>query len=184
MITNKKYRLVKDLTGKVFHYLTVKEFVYSKNHHSHWLCVCKCGKEIIVAGHNLGRGTLSCSCHRRLEKNQALVHTIYFDYRNRAKKNGLEFCLNKDDFKKLILNECYYCKKSYSNCKKRQGNELMYNGIDRIDNTKGYILENVRTCCTMCNTMKMNYTEEEFKDHIEKLYKNYVLMGNVHRIVS
>jgi hypothetical protein len=44
------------------------------------------------------------------------------------------------------------------------------NGIDRYDNKKGYILENIRPCCGECNYMKIDY---DFNDVIEKLMLIY-----------
>ena len=55
-----------DLTGKTFGRLTVKERVKSRtNGIPEWLCLCECGKEIVVTGSNLRRGhTTSCGCYR------------------------------------------------------------------------------------------------------------------------
>jgi hypothetical protein len=44
---------------------------------------------------------------------------------------------------------CYYC------------GELS-KGIDRLDSTKGYEVENCVSCCEQCNYMKLDYTQEEF----------------------
>ena len=45
--------------------------------------------------------------------------------------------------------------------------DYMYNGIDRVDNIKGYDLDNCVTCCSLCNWMKRDLTIKEFKE-IEK----------------
>lgn len=54
--------------------------------------------------------------------------------------------------------------------------EILYNGIDRIDNSKGYNLDNCVTCCTQCNTAKMQETEEDFKKWIIDVYNNLKLI--------
>lgn len=64
--------------------------------------------------------------------------------RNAMLKSRL-FTLSQQDFEKLIIQPCYYCG-FYSNSK--------FLGIDRIDNTKGYILSNCVPSCKMCNMMK------------------------------
>lgn len=46
-----------------------------------------------------------------------------------------------------------------------------YNGIDRVDNNKGYEIENVVTCCTDCNKKKLKKTQEEFRKDIIAIYK-------------
>ena len=48
------------------------------------------------------------------------------------------------------------------------------NGIDRVDSSKGYTLDNCVPCCSICNTMKLNYTLQEFSDHITKVYNHFV----------
>ena len=47
---------------------------------------------------------------------------------------------------KLLDKECYYC----HYYKKEE-----VNGIDRVDNTKGYTKENSVSCCEMCNRIKL-----------------------------
>jgi hypothetical protein len=82
------------------------------------------------------------------EKQELIVFQIKEVWRNVQRnamlKNRL-FTLSQQDFEKLVIQPCYYCG-FYSNCK--------FVGIDRIDNTKGYILNNCVPACTMCNMMK------------------------------
>jgi hypothetical protein len=44
---------------------------------------------------------------------------------------------------------------------------IEYNGIDRVDNEKGYLVENCVPCCFTCNSLKKSVT----KSIIEKAYK-------------
>jgi hypothetical protein len=64
--------------------------------------------------------------------------------RNAITRNKL-FTLSQEEFEKIVIQPCYYCG-FYSKHK--------FLGIDRINNTKGYILSNCITCCKMCNMMK------------------------------
>lgn len=43
-------------------------------------------------------------------------------------------------------------------------------GLDRVDNDKGYTVENSVACCTRCNTMKSTYCLEEFYRRMEEKY--------------
>jgi hypothetical protein len=43
------------------------------------------------------------------------------------------------------------------------------NGIDRVDNNKGYIKENVVPCCTTCNLWKKAEKAENFLSHVHKI---------------
>lgn len=45
----------------------------------------------------------------------------------------------------------------------------IYNGIDRVDNTKGYTLDNCVTCCINCNRAKMDRSLEEFLAHVTRI---------------
>lgn len=40
-------------------------------------------------------------------------------------------------------------------------------GIDRIDSKKGYVMSNCVSCCTTCNSMKLDLTFKDFFEHIE-----------------
>ena len=55
----------------------------------------------------------------------------------------------------------------------------MRSRIDRIDNTKGYIPGNVRSCCKHCNLAKHTMSEEEFNSWISSLIKFHSLKETV-----
>jgi hypothetical protein len=80
-----------------------------------------------------------------------------------ATQRKLDFKLTKTQFNELIIQECFYC--NY-----HKSGEV--NGIDRIDNDKGYIIENVVTCCQTCNSLKGASHPQEFIDKIIAIY-NY-----------
>lgn len=44
------------------------------------------------------------------------------------------------------------------------------NGIDRIDSSKGYTIDNCVSCCPLCNQMKSNIDQNMFLTQIEKIY--------------
>ena len=73
------------------------------------------------------------------------IERYYNDYIKNATKRNYSFSLNIDTFKSLVLSECYYCQHQ-----KEDG----VNGIDRINNSIGYELENCVSCCGLCNMMK------------------------------
>ena len=96
-------------------------------------------------------------------------YQIFKNYENRAKKIEIEFNLTKEEFKILIEKDCYYCGAKPNN----KSRDYFYNGLDRMDNTKGYTINNVVPCCKHCNIAKNTFTLQEFKDWIEKVYKNF-----------
>ena len=98
-------------------------------------------------------------------------HVIWNHYVKGAKKRNIDFTLKKDDFNSLILQPCFYC--NYI-----QQSEV--NGIDRIDNNKGYTDNNVITCCQTCNEAKGSQHPQEF---IDKMYSIY-LFNKENRVID
>lgn len=95
----------------------------------------------------------------------AALNQLYADYRTDARRRGrkYEFALTKDEFRALTSANCHYCalppqRKVVS----RAGEVYIFNGIDRVDNSKGYIRENCVPCCKMCNRAKDTYSVAEF----------------------
>jgi len=88
-------------------------------------------------------------------------HAIWNHYVKGAKKRDINFTLKKNTFNELILNPCFYC--NYI-----QEGEV--NGIDRIDNNKGYTDDNVVTCCQTCNEAKGSQHPQEFIDKMNSIY--------------
>lgn len=78
-------------------------------------------------------------------------------YKNTAAKRNITFDISEDEFKKIVLQKCSYCK---SNDNNYYG--IGAGGIDRIESDKEYSIKNCTPCCTTCNIMKLNYTKEQF----------------------
>lgn len=58
--------VLKDLTGQKFGRLMVLQRAETTNKRTKWLCLCNCGKEVIVEAYNLTKGhTQSCGCLQR-----------------------------------------------------------------------------------------------------------------------
>ena len=66
--------------------------------------------------------------------------------------------LTFEEFKSFWQLPCHYC-----------GAEIETIGLDRIDNSLGYKLDNVIPCCLRCNILKFFNTEKEFLDHCKKI---------------
>lgn len=50
----------------------------------------------------------------------------------------------------------------------------IYNGIDRIDSSKGYVKGNVVACCGTCNKAKLVMTQPEFLAWVERVYEHSI----------
>jgi hypothetical protein len=90
-------------------------------------------------------------------------HVIWNHYVKGAKKRGIHFSLSKTQFQELIVQSCFYCGH-------HMNNEV--NGIDRLDNQKGYITDNVVSCCEICNVLKGSQHPQEFIDKMQAIH-NY-----------
>lgn len=144
----------------------------------YWLCKCDCGaeKEIRQVSFTSGQ-TISCGCYGKqksleriksniLPNSEAAFNSLYTNLKNRAEKKELEFSITKDELKRLSKLPCYYCNKVEQNEYKtyHSTNSYFYNGLDRINNSKGYTINNVLTCCGICNKIRGNWlTIEETK---------------------
>jgi hypothetical protein len=76
------------------------------------------------------------------------LKTYYKQYIKNALKRNYTMELQFEDFEKLVKQKCYYC--DYI----KEGEA---NGIDRVDNSKGYSKENCVACCELCNNIKFTY---------------------------
>lgn len=95
------------------------------------------------------------------------------NYKNSAKRRGLKWDLTEEQIKKITQKNCYYCgiKPSGVYKTKNCNGDYIYNGLDRVNNTKGYTLDNVVPCCKFCNYVKSNSTFQEFQNWIKRIHK-------------
>lgn len=90
----------------------------------------------------------------------------YYWYKSRAKRRKIEYKLSYEEFVQFWQKSCHYC-----------GGVINTVGLDRVDNSKGYEIDNIVPCCWNCNDMKSNLTTKEFISHAFDIYhyKNSVI---------
>ena len=54
--------------------------------------------------------------------------------------------------------------------KTKNHGKYKYNGVDRVENTNGYLTGNCVSCCHICNRAKGEMTVNEFYDWINKIH--------------
>lgn len=173
-----------DISGQRFGNLVAVMPIARKGRHRAivWLWQCDCGKQIKRISSDIKRGhQKSCGCMRkeyvsravRKEHGVAAFNTLLYQYKNGARHRGLTFQLSPEEFKTLTKGNCYYCGREPSTkyIRKNMHGEYIYNGIDRIDNERGYETGNVVSCCSVCNVSKLDKTEEEFLQMVEKVFR-------------
>lgn len=84
----------------------------------------------------------------------------YNVYKRNAGIKNLEFTLSYADFENIVKKECNYCGIIQ---------EKGFNGIDRKDQTVGYVLNNCVSCCKLCNYMKGSTNDEVFIKRVEHI---------------
>jgi hypothetical protein len=83
-------------------------------------------------------------------------------YKQSAIKRGKKWDLSLEDFKEEVLKPCSICGK--------ENTDTHHNGIDRIDNSEGYISGNIQSCCGECNYMKRELDMSSFVSKLLDIY--------------
>lgn len=86
----------------------------------------------------------------------------YRSYLRGAISRGLTFSLSVEQFNSIITNtDCVFC----------GTNKTI--GVGRIDSSKHYVMDNCQPCCTLCNLMKRNMSDNDFILHITKIINKF-----------
>jgi hypothetical protein len=135
-------------------------------------CICDCGAERIISGGHLRSGhSQACGCVKpglRLRPYEAIFNTL----RRSAKRSQKEITLTYEDFLAFTsIMHCHYCGQQII-WNKHNARSSIYN-LDRVDNTQGYVKNNLVVCCKRCNYAKADrFTYDEWTQ-IGKLIKSW-----------
>ncbi len=170
IVETKRYNKRKQLT----------QVLQTTTHTTGRVCT-QCGKDFDTFQTRYGKESLNCTNCQRVQAKQDEkrkdrvrnykqekcnnIKGYYKDYVVGAVDRGYEMNIDFDTFSKLILEECHYC---------GHKTEGEVNGIDRVDNSIGYSIENCVTSCWKCNRLKYIYNKDFF---IEKC--RLISMGNM-----
>lgn len=163
----------------------------------HYTLTCSCGNTTEGASDHVTRkianlmaegftSCMQCSHKMRAEleiskKQNATIYTfkdVYREYVKKAKSREINFELSIEEASELFKSNCYYCGAKPSNLRKRDtGIEVFYQGIDRTDNSLGYVQGNVVPCCKYCNFAKFDRSHDQFLEHVSTIY-----LKNVQRL--
>lgn len=174
----------KDETGKRYGRLTVIKHLplTKKQRGCCFLCRCDCGNMKVAMGRSLRFGDIkSCGClSREWAKNLNLFlpegisgfNVFLSKLKRKCKLRAREFSITDTEAFKFTQQPCFYCgvpPRQRTGTSRQQ--EFVYNGMDRVDNKRGYALDNIVPCCGKCNSMKRTLSIEEFETHIRNMYK-------------
>lgn len=97
---------------------------------------------------------------RRNSEFHRLQKEVYWAYMNNCLRKHLNFPVTMAEFIPFTTQNCYYCGREPSNTmqKLKHSDEiLLYQGVDRKSNVRGYVLDNLVPCCHPCNSIKGNH---------------------------
>lgn len=184
-----------DLLGLKFNFLTVVSRVKKVKGPTAWRCKCDCGKFRDVSSTCLQQGVLrSCGCKKYTGKHgnekKTPVLTAILAYANKyiqsARKRNIPWNLEPAQLFTIASGPCHYCgvlpyntynpyvsKNGYSQRKYptalQKQTEITINGVDRVDNDRGYHLSNVVPCCWICQRAKSDSTLAEFETWLDRV---------------
>jgi len=171
-----------DLAHQRFNSLTAIRRVKSRGRATMWLCLCDCGREKPIATSDLRSGHIrSCGClrHGARSLDDALVRVIGMR-RHMARRRGIEWTVANSEAIALLKKPCFYCgvapfHSTNSNVGVRG---YRYSGLDRANNSQGYVSGNVRSCCRHCNKAKDVMSDAQFATWCQRMssYKWWTLV--------
>jgi hypothetical protein len=181
----------KDQTGKRFGRLTVlRESEKLASGHTMWECLCDCGNMRVINSAHLTprKPQQSCGCvsaeqlSRRSKKEKCVrgQNMLWGRYLRGARDRGLGWSITKPEFIEITSRDCFYCGVppvmvigQIETSDHSYHGVYLYNGIDRVDNARGYSKDNIVPCCGRCNMAKHAETQPDFREWIRKVYLHW-----------
>lgn len=111
--------------------------------------------------------------YKLIQYTRSLKCRVYSAYKSRAKIRHIPFEITKEELFSVISQNCAFCNKPPTNTRRHEYYDFTYNynGLDRIDNSQGYLKSNVQPCCAKCNSMKSNLKQNDFLKHLKKIVR-------------
>lgn len=184
---------MESIIGQKFNRLTVLKETdkRTKQRTKIFLCRCECGNLKEVAREKLRHGTKSCGClklenlakkygkeHRNWSGEGEVSKSFFTRIKNSASQKSYEFSLTIHDLWDLFLKQNRKCALTGQSIelpinirKLRDKSDQRLASLDRIDNDKGYTIENVRWICKRINYMKHTLSDSDFLNFVKEIYE-------------
>ena len=180
--------------GDVFGTYTVVEILPNKampSGGSRRMCRCKCSCGVIkdvqvdnlINGNSKSCGAGNCSTRRQTQRDkygykeagEQARNYIFLNYQSIARQKKRSWELSFEDFCEITAKDCYYCGAPPSNSTKDKHGDgrFVYNGIDRVDASKGYELDNILPACIICNRAKTDIALDTFIEWAKRIAEKH-----------
>ncbi|MGI1660142.1 MAG: hypothetical protein ACRKFN_14475 [Desulfitobacterium sp.] len=163
---------LKDLTGKIFGKLKVISIVPKSDvdKHFYWLCQCECNPEKLIPVRSdklISDEKKSCGCLPREapgktpnpDRLQIGINQYYGVY-CKNKKNVPHLTI--EEYATIATKQCEYCGTLDAKRIQNRNEFVNLNGITLENPSLGHTLENSKSCCKICSSMKRKLTSEVF----------------------
>lgn len=118
-----------------------------------------CNHLLPLAEYNSKRSDCrACQADRRLRPLDR-----FRDCRKHAHERSYAFRITPEEYDVCTRQPCYICG-GYT-----KGRD--HNGVDRVNNSIGYLFFNIAPCCWTCNRMKGSLSLGEFLEKVKKIYR-------------
>ncbi len=177
-----------DLIGKRFGELEVIDFdSINKWRQTVWKCKCDCGKIVIKRSDSLRRKHCqTCGHSKNLFGSKSkgwkgfgeISGSHWISIVHGAKKRRLQFSMTIGDAWNLFEKQNRKCALSGVELKFAT-NKKSFDGtasLDRINSSKGYIIDNVQWIHRDINFMKQNFSEDRFLQHCLNIVRHRELV--------
>lgn len=170
----RQYNKLVNMVGKKYYKFTVLKRL-NKTGNTIWICECDCGNIRNVNGSDLKSGNHKscgqCDCHIFIQG------SWWGEIQKNARRRGLKFELTKDYLYDLWKKQDGKCAMSgiklYMPQKAReQRGPKCTASIDRIDNSIGYVVNNVQWVHKTVNKMHREYSISEYINMCELVVNN------------
>ena len=171
-----------ELKGKQFgRWLVVKfDKTSAKSKITKWICKCECGIIKSIPTQQLLYGSTT-QCRECGYKNRKPTHPIghlYTSIKEGAIKRNKTFNLSKDEMYNLLKKQNFKCALSglplkIVSIRKRTNTNYTTASLDRIDSSKGYVVDNIQWVHRDLNTMKWDIDQDKFIKYCRLVVKTF-----------
>jgi hypothetical protein len=144
-----------------FDWVVLSRAENDKHGKSQWLCRCKCGKEAIVSGGNLNKGTSKCcfDCGHNVYRGKSEIPASWWIKQvNQAASRGREWKITEEEAMLVMEKQQWKCTLTGL----KIGFHPMTASIDRIDSDGHYEVTNIQWVFKPVNAMKFKYKQDYF----------------------